>query len=65
MLMFALFACVPLESGDAGPRGNDAVDAVVIGDRAVDLPLTGADGRDFYLADDRGKVIFLDMSGFH
>ncbi len=63
MLILALFACSPLESGhgavDAAPN------SVVVGDSAADLPLVGADGSDFYLADDRGKVIFLDMSAFH
>jgi len=64
MLVLALFACAPLESGPEA--GSDAApNAVVVGDSAVDLPLLGADGSDFYLADDRGKVIFLDMSGFH
>jgi len=64
MTYLFLMACteMPLESGRAP---NDADVAATIGEEAVDLPLVDQHGATFHLADERGKVIFLDMSGFH
>ena len=64
MTYLLLMACTEMPIGsDRDP--NDADQVATIGEEAVDLPLVDQNGDTFFLADERGKVIFLDMSGFH
>jgi len=64
MILLAMLACQA--PTDEAPPGAGAPDgAAELGAEAPDVTLIGADGDTFALSDDRGSVIFLDMSGFH
>jgi len=65
MMWWALLACTELPTDGPVGRNGDGGAATGIGQEATDLPLIDATGDTFWLADERGKVIFLDMSGFH
>lgn len=63
MVSWMWMACAPMEADAPVERGGGN-DAVEMGLEAPDFTLEGVDGAPITLSHDRGKVIFLDMSGF-